>query len=545
MSVGSSSRSASGESSGWSVESGRRADAGRVVEAILRATARAGVEDYHPDRDWNWNDPIHRGLLRAKFEENAGVESGGDVGESVLPGFGPDRDGGNARDDCGESHPFVCDSCGHAVPFGRTCAMSVCGRCGAVWARDRAIQKAAKVRRLRKEKHQQTPDAEHQKLHHLVVSLPMSWLAALADAGVTLPEALEVAREAVKAVLEELRGQGVVIGHSFRGENDDGTLAEESDDRGEWKERQFGGREWEGDVREELAWMPHFHAIVVSDWIEGGELTERVEEETRWVVHRITGGESSTSLPSDGAMARALTYSISHADIEQHGDGPNRSAIWEVGSFDGSAFKSDARFTPRPWDLEWSGAVVREAARKTLGLSSSSTDCGAGLPGVDDPDEMARQILESLYPDDDRRRDVSTDVILAHVERGNIDVEVESSVGGGGGVVVRDAFGVRVGEGGWSGRVPDVPSSEVSGSVSFGGVVDDADGGCDDSGREVEECSGTLVPLGVVRSRGLLEDVEWCRNAAHVEEARAADRGWDDDLDPWRTSAPDGSRTIG
>jgi hypothetical protein len=528
--------------SDWSPESGRRAAADRVVAAIERAVARAGV-DGEQTRDWRWDDPVHRSLLRSWFEDAADVDDGEDVGESVLPGFGPGREGGNAREDCGEIHPFVCDSCGHVVEFGRTCGMSVCGRCSAVWARNRAIQKAAKVRRVRKEKHQHTPDAEHQKLHHLVLSPRPDWFAALAEAGVSLPDALEAAREAVKDVLDELRAQGVLIRHSFRGEREDGSLASEGDDRGKWPKRLFNGLPWD-DVRNDLAWKPHFHAVVVSDWIAGGDLTDYVEQETGWVIHRITGEDSSVSIPDDGAMARVLTYALSHADIEHRDDRPNRSAVWEVGSFDASPIKSDGRFTPRPHDLTWADSVVKEAAKKTLGLASGTTDCGASIPPVDDPDELARRILESLFPDDDGRQEVSTDAVLAHVEQGNIDVDVTTSSGGGGKVVVRDAFGEPVGAGGWCGEIPAGPAPRVrgAGSLDEHRYDEHADDSHEDNG---EDCTGTLVPLGVARSRGLLDDLEWCQNAAHVDEAREADREWPDDLDPWRTSAPDGSNLVG
>jgi predicted RNA-binding Zn-ribbon protein involved in translation (DUF1610 family) len=542
----------------YSGESGHCADPAAIIDAIQRVLKRNGINvdadenTYRERNTLSWDSADDRRMVKQMFDDF------GDH-EAILPGFGPEGHAENARDDCGDEHPFVCDSCGQEVKLGRTCSQSVCQRCGVAWCRDLAISKASKMRRVRKEKDWNTQDAEHQKIHHQVISPPLEWYADLASAGVTIEEARDLTKDVVKDILDEMRAQGLLVRHSYRFSKDDGSILSESDSRGRYKEILNSDRQWFGDVRDQLAWKPHYHAIVVADWLElkgDGDspgLTDLVEEATGWVLHRIEN-DDGVSIPTDGAMARVVTYNLSHADIDVNPDSHNRSAVWEVGSFQGDPIKSSSRFTAQPADVDWADAVVRRVAVETLGLQSGTTDCGATLPAVDEPDELARRIIEELYPDDDRkRRTISPDVILHHVSEGNISVDVTSTSGGGGDVTVRDAFGEPVGDAGWGGNVPDAPNradaaSTIDPIVTDDDQDDDHDHGddCDcghdhdqaDGDQDDNECDGTLIPLGEARQRGLLDDDEWCRNAPHVDEARAADEEWPDDLDPWRSSSP-------
>lgn len=542
----------------YTSESGRHADPQRIIDHIDDTLEDVGGYHFHGDeyrKTQDYNSREDRNWVRGKFGDDVEDQ------EPLLPGFGPDGDGDLARDDCGESHPFVCNNCGSEVQFGRTCAMSVCSRCGVAWARDLAIKKTAKTRRVRKEKDYHTPDNEWQKLHHQIISPPLGWWYHLAKAGLSLEEAYDVTKEVVKFILDEFRAQGLVIRHSFRGEREDGSVADESDDRGAWKERLNSDRAWNGDVRDQLAWMPHFHCVVVSDFIKGDQdnLTDRVEEMTGWVFRRISR-EDGKSVPNDAAMASIVSYSLSHADIMVR-ENANRSAVWEVGAFEGDAIKSSSRFTATPSDLEWADNVVRRVAVETLGLKSGTTDCGADLPAVDDPDALAKNVLEELYPDDpDGRSEVSTDAVLHHISEGNIDVEVSTLQGGGG--TVRASAGAGTTQlpnnaTGLSGSAGDLPwsASGVASAVSADGGEepvepiegsdhedhgDDCSCSSDSSSDDDEDdtCDGTLIPLGTARKRGLLEDDDWLASAAHSDEALEADAEWPDDLMPWRSSSP-------
>lgn len=519
--------------------SGRNASTSEVIGEVEAELERAGLSGVVGDpRNLRWHESFDRSMAREDL--------GGLADEAILPGFGPEGHGGNAREDCGEAHPFVCDSCGHSVEFGRTCGQSVCTRCGVAWTRDLAIKKAAKLRRVRKEKDWNTPDSEHQKFHHTIISPPLQWYANLAQAGCSLQEAQQRTKEVVKSILDEMRAQGVVMRHSFRGKDEDGGIASESDDRGEWKQRLNSDREWFGDVRDELAWKPHYHCLVVADYVKTADFVEEIEEETGWVIHRISD-DDGVSIPNDGAMARVLTYGLSHCDIDVREDAHNRSACWEVGSFQGDPIKSSSRFSATPSDLSWADSRVRDAARDVLGLRSGSTKCGVEIPPVDDPDELARNIIEELYPDHDEPQ-IGTDTVLYHLDQGHIRVDVSTSSGGGGSVTVRDAFGEPIGEGGWGGELPPAPeTTETDPDVVATTIVDEAgaeldqdDCDCDDHDDQDDDrrCDGQLIPLEEARDRGLLDDDEWLDEARHVQEALEADREWPDDLDPWITDPP-------
>jgi hypothetical protein len=524
-------------------QSGRSARPEKVIEKIHRIENRAGyrANDDRP-RGLDWDDPQDRERVRQRFREN------GDVDEAILPGFGPRGRAGDARDDCGDPHPFVCEECGNSVEFGRTCAQSVCSRCAVAWVRDAAIQKSAKARRVRKEKHQITSNL-HQKTHHQVISPRLDWFYTLARDGYTLEEAKEKTREVVKFILDEMRAQGILVGHSYRGENDDGSLKSEEDDMGSWKERLNSGREWHDDVREELAWNPHYHAIVVSDFLRGDGFTDEIEDKTGWVIHRITGDEGK-SLPNDGAMSRALTYSISHANLRVNPESYNQSEVWEVGSIGGDQIKSTPRFSPRPHDLDWADGVVRRHSATILGLQSGTSDCGAELPDVDDPDELARKVLDRMFPNRKRRdQDVSTDTVLYHINEGNIRVDVETSEGGGGEITVEESFGGDVSRSGWD-SAADLPSAPNTAIAGDGGlelvepiddledVQEESDEDVDDDRDGADECSGTLIPLEEARQRGLLDDPEWRQDAPHADQALETDQEWPADLDRFPNEPP-------
>ncbi|MUV56568.1 hypothetical protein [Halogeometricum sp. CBA1124] len=112
----------SDEESKWSDESGRRADPDRVIDVIERTLARLDVDTVSDDPEqrqfWSWSNPRSRAEVREAFAGDFRQQ------ESLLPGFGPAGYANNARDDSGEAYPFLCNSCGQTVEFGRTCSQS-------------------------------------------------------------------------------------------------------------------------------------------------------------------------------------------------------------------------------------------------------------------------------------------------------------------------------------------------------------------------------------------------------------------------------------
>ena len=281
-----------------------------------------------------------------------------------LPSFGePDRK-------CGEPVPgstYFCPNCAtvHEKPH-------ICYRydCPIHWphaVRRRAsgsssgIGAAPKLDALRRYLNDFRED--NQYFHHLVISPPDDLQLA---AGDPLERALEVIRE-----LMDLAGiQGLVAYHPYRG--DDETPG---DDRGEWQNRIHKNTEWD-DVREELRGSPHFHLIGVAPFVDFSD-SPLVEDETGWVLHRITQENSNISISDDEAMARAVTYALSHAGIYDSESGQRRLAAWMKGP---DVDKSLEEYQYNRFAIK---RLVEDVATDTLGISPSSMRCDEELVDAD------------------------------------------------------------------------------------------------------------------------------------------------------------------
>lgn len=279
---------------------------------------------------------------------------GNELPELVLPGFGSEYD------DCGDDIPRFCADCGATHMVGRTCYRSRCPRCGKAWTRKRGAKIAAKVEATRRYKESKRPGWSGYKLHHLALSPP--------DGFETFShEPLDRTVDVLKEVLDELGAStGVLFYHPFSGE--------EGDDRGAWKDRLFDGREW-SDVREELEHRPHFHAVVVSKHVDGSYVTRAIEEQTGWIVERITKGESSVSIYDKYDLARVVTYCLSHTGLEEMDDGSHRAAYRYFGR---------TANLPATDEIEAEmDAATRSVAPRTLGLPWSSLACQEDRDGRD------------------------------------------------------------------------------------------------------------------------------------------------------------------
>jgi hypothetical protein len=267
-------------------------------------------------------------------------ERGGDgyVDPYSLPGFG------ESYDDCLDPEMHFCPDCGGTTPKGRNCTRSECPDCAPLWCVDRAEPKLARW--------QATGKLMNAKLgvpvlgHHVTLIPPEDWYLAAADP-------LQRTFEVVYDILDAWNAEGIVAYHGWSGED--------GDDRGEWKRRLFSGRDWR-DVRGELKPRPHFHGIVKSPWIAGGEVTRRVEEETGWVLERIRGLESI----EDGA--ESLVYNLSHTSLEMNDEGNNRAFVRGYGSTynDVNVYSSTERAASR---------AVRSVAPRLLGIDPSRLRC--------------------------------------------------------------------------------------------------------------------------------------------------------------------------
>lgn len=266
--------------------------------------------------------------------------------QTILPGFG------EKYADCGDPIPRFCADCGSTHEVGRTCYRSSCPRCAAGWARRQSTSVVSKLEALRRYKESKKDHYTGNKFHHMIVSPPDGYEMHTSNV-------LDRSFDLVKEVLGELGAStGVIFYHPYRGKN--------GDDRGQWKERLFNDRDWKNDVRDELEFSPHFHVIVLSEYMDGSHATRAIEEKTGWVVERITKGNTDVSIYDKYDLSRVASYCLSHTglyDTEQTTRGQYRY-FGKVSNFEATD-RIEAEMD----------AAVRSVAPKTLDLPWSSMAC--------------------------------------------------------------------------------------------------------------------------------------------------------------------------
>jgi predicted nucleic acid-binding Zn-ribbon protein len=272
--------------------------------------------------------------------------------ELDLPGFG------EAYDDCGDDIPRFCADCGATHTVGRTCYRSTCPRCGAAWTRRQATAVSAKLEATRRylESSENSAGWAGYKFHHITLSPPEGF-------ETFSNESLDRTFDILKEVLDELGVRtGVMFYHPWSGSHD-------GDDLGEWKGRLFEGREW-SDVREELEHRPHFHAVVIAKHVDGSYVTRAIEEQTGWIVERLTKGEESdVSIYDKYDLCRVVSYCLSHTGLRENESGRTRAAYRYFGrvanlpAADHIEAEIDAAMrsvVPRTLDLSWSSLACEK-----------------------------------------------------------------------------------------------------------------------------------------------------------------------------------------
>lgn len=181
-------------------------------------------------------------------------------------------------------------------------------------------------------------------------------------------DALDAAFDLLKEVLDELgAGTGVIAYHPYRTEED----GDHHDGRGVWKDllpAQDESREW-SKTREDVVHEPHFHAVVLSPYVAGGEVTKLIEKRTGWVVERITQKSNpNVSIYGQFDLARVLTYVLSHTGIRRDESRDRARAAYRY-------YGEVANFSATDEIVDEFDAVVRSVAPRTLGLKYDSLAC--------------------------------------------------------------------------------------------------------------------------------------------------------------------------
>lgn len=283
-----------------------------------------------------------------------------------LPGFGePD-------DDCGDDIPKFCACCADTWAVGRTCGRSRCPRCAQAWIRNRATAVAAKLKAVWSYRY--ASESDHPFFHHLVIDIPDDWNLD-GETETVYWRTLDV----IKKIMDELGIAGVPIYHPYRGD------AETPDDRGAWADRLFAGNDWD-DVSDDLEFDPHFHIVGVAPFVDCTGV-EQVQDETGFIIHRITKGEgSNVSIGNDYDMAGVVAYCLSHAGIREDSNGDMRAA-------------AHTRVAERPWredgwlrgnaptiqedTREEMDEIVRSVAPRVLGIDYQTVACVREVPEGD------------------------------------------------------------------------------------------------------------------------------------------------------------------
>lgn len=282
-----------------------------------------------------------------KFRE---VDAGrSDRYQDELPAL-PLPGSGERREECGDDIPRFCGDCGHVQTVGQTCNRSRCPRCWKAWARRRATTITAKMEALRRYRESQGSGWQGWKFHHLVLSPPDGY-------ALDSDQPLQRTFDMLKEVLAEIGvDTGALVYHPYRGPDDD--------DRGFWKGVLPDGYETDDMVENhDLQHSPHFHGVVLSEYVDTQHVVGAVEEATGWTIHRITKGEDSdVSLYNEYDLARSVSYCLSHAGV-----GEDRAAYRYFGEV--ANFRAEDHIN-RQMD-----AAVRSVAVNTLGLRYDSQAC--------------------------------------------------------------------------------------------------------------------------------------------------------------------------
>lgn len=472
-------------------------------------------------------EPIVEAIERVEQvdEDTYGPDNPGSIASHYLPALDLPGFDGLQYDDCGDERAHICEDCGNVVGIGRTCKEWDCERCwkAAVLRAADGRQRdnagiVARLEALRKEQYATTPENVNPKFHHFVISVPDLWAPAADDP-------VERSIEVIKDWLDELGVQGFLFAHPWRGEEEVNPHAEEpepepvpsyqgaifddepafkpgvatdqsADDRDQWKQRLSADREWQGDVRDELRLSWHFHVIGVGDFVKGDGLTDVVEDQTGWVMHRITREDSSVSIYDLDAAARAVMYCLSHTAIYDTPAGTRRALYRHHGrDLDGIDV----------YDKTDRAAMIacRKAAPKVLGMQARDLLCDVAYPSVEDVDGQA--------PDGVSATDAASATAQAAASSDGPPVDA----------------------------LPETHAGELptSADVGVGELPDDGnDGG---SGRstlyvdgkriEYEPCNGAL--LDVALAGDLVDDADWLAAAMYADDAVEAFEAFVEDAD--------------
>jgi len=418
----------------------------------------------------------------------------------------PGRDG-LQQPDCGDDIPaFGCTDCGSPVYVGRTCGSPRCERCWASAVKDKVTRMAGKLEGFRRVLYSRHDGGKDVDFNHVIASMP--------DFTVESENPTERALKVIKTLLEKkwyIEGFAAVY-HPYRIKK-------------EYRKDQYehGGESGEGDMtwkdvlnaenpEKYIYHSPHFHLFFPAvrksfDY----SVAESVEDETGWMFHRITkGSDSNVSVEDLDDLVHQLTYALSHSGVNEWN--ADRAELT-------TRMKGDLHQCYAPDDVEekvlssFCSASPRLLGARFSNVSESTCDA--------DPDGSDSPIRDVWEPEP------GIGVSRSPSPR-------SASITGGGGS----------GGGSSSGSSSPTGGSQAAtdGSQSAADATGDNEGDSPDidTTGDTGVCGGDLAPMSEAKT--LLNDSDWCDQAAHVEALRVAVDVWsslDEDRKPWSGDSPD------
>lgn len=468
-----------------------RADTGEQVSAVSRSkgerqrTRPQGAICFETERDGGERVHLAEDIDPSYADSITASDPDARSYEDKLPDDLPLPGEGEEKEDCGEDIPItVCDNCGTTTYAGSTCRRSLCPRCWESWAFHRAVEAVTAIDGTRRKR--ATESATNPYNHHITVSFRT-------DTRFDSKTPLDRGFAATKRLLDEIAADtGMIIYHPYRiaKEHRGDVLGHESGN-GDLHWRDILGMPAD-ERRGKLVYAPHFHVFAVSPFVQGGAVTEDIEDKTGVVIERIAD-DDGVSLKDLEALCSAVAYSLTHAGITTDKSDQNRAAY----RYFGETSNIDRRESVRS-DVD---EAMRRVSYGVLGVGFERGECKQEVvvgETDDDGQPLAVRVVDPDIPDD-------TD-----------DTR-------GGEAVAMPGFGSGSGSGNPSG----FGTGETDTAVSH-------------AHTETVECGGKQLPIWQ-RSRHIDND-EWRERvgAEAVEAAEAAYDEWRDLGEPDPPDIPDG-----
>lgn len=473
----------------------------------------------------DWSDVIDE-IQSARHPRPETVDEQGGLKTSTLPAL--DLPGfGEPLEDCGEYIPEAmryCVECGDVKENRRNCLRYDCPDHAPYAIRRRAAgssegsglgPKIASLIRMLGSYY-----SESYNYHHITISPGEEAEAFLFESDNPLERAKQICRK----IMDKLGIQGVLVYHPWAGDHED----PDEDDMGKWRTRLFHGRDWRGDVRDELYRRPHFHIIGVAPYLDiSNDETgwEEVYEETGWILKRFTKGDSAVSVENEQDMAVKLTYALSHAGIYEAG-GQRRLAAWLKGP------DVNKPVVYESVKLEIANRV-HAAAEDTLGIPAPSFKCEEDVPARVHLNGDVDRELQSFTRASEARREAGGPLAVEPIAGfGGPSIDTKSPPA--------DSAEIWIGSGASRTSSSSGASSAWYGGGSTSTGSSGGNGGSPESHVQdkpsgLERCGGYVRHIS--QAGEYLLDGDWRERAIYADDLEAAYRSYVDvmtskDLDP-------------